>query len=370
MDKYITIRQNKAAHPSAIIGRGAEVRKLFQCIENRETVFLHGPSGVGKTYLVQRLLEHEKCIYVDLDSFKSRQALTDFFVSVRSSDSHIVIDDFDVKAGDILTQGVGGRGATIVVSRDPVSANSIALAPLSVDTLVTIGAAKFTNCDPDKIRQCAERSHGNIRNFFDYVEDSGYKDTFLEPKALISDLLCKDVSGLGHLIGNSIDEHGYTWGIVHDNYPDATAIGLPELEEIADCMSMADVVDTKMFNGDWEHSKLFSLYAVLKPVSLIQCSLDAYRLRPGSSWTKYNNFKMRQSRVCDIRNRTGLDTESLSTLKEYCIHDKDTALNLLKSYNIQSSDVDIMNHLALVNKMKTRTVTQLKKFLSASSENG
>jgi len=29
-----------------------------------------------------------------------------------------------------------------------------------------------------------------------------------------------------------------------------------------------------------------------------------------------------------------------------------------------------MNHLALVNKMKTRTVTQLKKFLSACSENG
>jgi hypothetical protein len=369
MDKYITIRQNKAVHPSAVVGRTAEVRKLFQSIENRETVFLHGPSGVGKTYLVQRLLEHEKCIYVDLDSFKSRQALSDFFASIRSSDAHIVIDDFDAKAVDLLT-GVGSRGATIVVSRDPVSANSVAVTPLSVDTLVSLGVSKFTNCDPDKIRAAAERSRGNIRNFFDYVEDSGYKDTFVEPKALISDLLCKDVSGLGDLIGNSIDEHGYTWGIVHDNYPDATAIGLPELEEIADCMSMADVVDTKMFNGDWEHSKLFSLYAVLKPVSLIQCSLDAYRLRPGSSWTKYNNFKMRQSRVCDIRNRTGLDTESLTTLKEYCIHDKDTALNLLKSYKIQSSDVDIMNHLALVNKMKTRTVTQLKKFLSASSENG
>jgi hypothetical protein len=211
MDKYITIRQNKATHPSAVVGRGAEVRKLFQCIENRENVFLHGPSGVGKTYLVQKLLEHEKCIYVDLDSFKSRQALTDFFESVRSSDSHIVIDDFDSKVGDILAQGVGGRGSTIVVSREPVSANSFEVAPLSVDTLVTLGATKFTNCDPSKLRAAAERSHGNIRNFFDYVEDSGYKDTFSKPKTFISDLLCKDVSGLGDLIGNSIDEHGYTW---------------------------------------------------------------------------------------------------------------------------------------------------------------
>jgi hypothetical protein len=135
-------------------------------------------------------------------------------------------------------------------------------------------------------------------------------------------------------------------------------------------MSMADVVDTKMFSGDWEYSKLFSLYAVIKPARMINGTLDAYRLRPGCSWTKYNNFKMRQSRVRDIRNRTGLDTDSLATLVEYCIHDKDTAMNLLKSYKIQSSDVDIMNQLTLVNKMKTRTVTQIKKFLSVSSENG
>jgi len=88
--------------------------------------------------------------------------------------------------------------------------------------------------------------------------------------------------------------------------------------------------------------------------------MKSENIQPGSTWTKYGNFKMRHNKLKGIqaRHTTKLGLDELSLLRKYAISG---ILDPLIEYKLTPLDFDIMNHLAVGNKLKATEVAKVKK---------
>jgi hypothetical protein len=166
-------------------------------------------------------------------------------------------------------------------------------------------------------------------------------------------------------IGKSIEDHGYSWGIIHENYPDAVDIDTSYVD-IAEWMSVADMIDTVMYDGNWDFTPIFSLYGIVMPALKINHSLERDAMRPGSAWTKYGNYKMRYSRYKSIyirNSRFKMDLDAIKLVHSYCVRDGIGAVPLLENCKITAADMDTINHLSLVTKLKPKALGVIKKKL-------
>ena len=112
-------------------------------------------------------------------------------------------------------------------------------------------------------------------------------------------------------------------------------------------MSLADTQD------DYAKSAaFFSFLGVIVPSIMLKRSLVEKNIRPGSSWTKFNNYKMRAKKFAAMSRKTPLDIDALSVLNAYCMKNDPDAVDRLKAYGFQSGDLDVMNHLMLINKAR------------------
>ena len=337
-------------------------------IETNETICLYGNSGVGKTFLVQHLLRDQKWIDLTYEVIKSN----DFMERLKETDCHIVIDDLEsdihlikdifenIKNGQKLS-----KGSLILISRNLNKidfCNSILCEPIDVPTMVTIAKRQFPQESLLKLESLATRSNGNMRNFLFSIDFIETHDIFKTPKEFINDLLCTHSSqDPREYIGQSILEHGYIWDIVHENYINASSV---DMVYIAECMSQSDIIDTIIYNGNWELIPFFSTVSTIIPSIMINHSIKA-PLRSGSAWTKFGNYKMRHLKYMSMSNRStyNIDIDTVMLIKLYCQTDKQKALEIFREYNLNSSDLDVINHLAIINKLKPKEVQSLKKFL-------
>jgi hypothetical protein len=124
-------------------------------------------------------------------------------------------------------------------------------------------------------------------------------------------------------------------------------------------MSYADVKDDDIYSG-YAHKAIFSLFAVVLPSIEINHSLERSTMRPGSAWTKFNNYKMRYKRYNNLMLKSKVDVDSLMVISQYCKSNPIGATPMLKYYGIEPADVDMMNHLSLINKMKPRVLQTIK----------
>ena len=165
-------------------------------------------------------------------------------------------------------------------------------------------------------------------------------------------------------LGKSIQEHGYCTCLVHGNILLNTNIDISTMNEICDGFSRADVLDSDIYSGNWNLTPYYSFHGIIIPAVKLNHSLKLSDMVPGSAWTKYNNYKMRKGKLQAIKNRTGLGFHELLTIKDYCIHkEQKDFLPLLLEYDINSNDIDIINHIAFNSKIKGKKLQSLKKFL-------
>jgi len=94
-------------------------------------------------------------------------------------------------------------------------------------------------------------------------------------------------------------------------------------------------------------------------------TLKEESLRPGSSWTKFNNFKMRSKKFAAMSRKIPLDVDAVNLLGTYCINDDPQAVDRLRAYGLESGDLDVMNHLMLIKKMKPKQLQAFKKKLKS-----
>ena len=349
MNRFVTINKQKVSRN--FIGDLDVFNTIAEHIDSNTTFCVCGPPGVGKTYMVHMLLNGKEWV----ESSTPR---------VLESYTHVVIDEVSIDKNileEVKKFGKLSKLSTILITQD---FSNIDFCPIiNVPKATTDDMLKIANKGQEFLN-LAILCDGNIRNFLNALEFNCVPDNFAEPKQIVKGLLSSGLSpkdsGPWSLLSKGISDHGYMWSIVHEN-----AIDSPNWDHmIADSMSLADIYDGLIFNGNWDFMRYFTLEAFIKPSLQIDHTLDASKMRAGSSWTKYNNQKMRIKKVRNM----GLDIDRIHTIKEMCRVKSENHLETLKHYNITRQDLDIINHLALVNKIKTRDLTNLKKQIAADTK--
>lgn len=373
MDQFIKINKHKNYN---IFGRADLTNEILKKINNKDVFCIYGNSGVGKTFLISEILKNFSSNEICHDILRSKNETIKFIDKVKVSFSHLFIDNIDtdfygwkelvehIKSGKKIS-----NGSLIIISRniDKIDfCQSVHVPPLKDNEMIELGRKRYPKIEYEDVLKICKKSRGNLRNFFDYFEFPDEKDIFFTPKEVVHNLLCASELNPSDYIGRTVEDHGYSWGIVHENYPRSSIIDIHEAFKIADCMSLADIYDNYLYEGEWDLSPYFCHEGIVTPTIKLKQSLCRETLNPGSSWTKYNNYKMRKGKLKEMahhQGKFGVDMDELMLVRDKCQNEKIGVVPFLIENNYTSQDMDVINHLALLNKIKPKLLTNIKKEL-------
>jgi hypothetical protein len=295
MDRFIKTKSQKSVTGSA------------QEIASAGAVCFWGPPGIGKTHLV----EMSRGIWLTEDILRSKQGTIDFMQRVRSADRPVIIDDFE-SVEDLVglreLTGPPSRAQLFITARNPVKLHFPVLnqeyprpSPEKIEKIIF---SKNPAADPNKVRELIGRANGSVRFVLQALEfNSDAPDNFQEPKHDLEVLFVKGARGTRPTIG-TLHEHGYSWAVVQENYPDAPNLTMDDIADVAVMMSTADIIDDHIYRTqDWDQTQFFVVQAVFSPAAIIKKTLK--KLRPGSLWTKFQNYCMKRKKLEGIYKKIG-----------------------------------------------------------------
>lgn len=370
MDKYIKIKSIKKN--SKIFGQKNLINVLENVLKNNETICVYGDTGSGKTHIVEHVLHGTQFIKLSQDILTSKNSIDEYFSRIIESDHHIFIDDIDCEIlgiKEISERKKISNGALIITCKNIEKinfCNCIQVEKLSNEDLMKLAKFHYPKKDGYEVDNCIKNFDGNVSNFIFSLGFSHSKDIFKQPKELVCDLICHNSTRPEtpmNYIGHVIPEHGYSSAMIHENYPDGVS-SIDDAVKVIDNISRSDIIDMELYKGNWDYSDYYNLHGIIKPAKIINHGNDINKIRPGSVWTKFNNFRMRQNKLIDIARRTrGLGINELVLLGKYCQHRSSDVIPLLLSYGIINSDIDVINHISLRKKIKTKTTQEIKRKL-------
>jgi hypothetical protein len=354
MDAFVTIHKQKKVGTISLHDR--EIKEITSLLENGNNVFLCGAAGVGKTYILNKILDESNSIEL-YDEVLQKKDL--FLSTIKNSNMYAYIDDYESDtAYKSIVETVCNGGH---ITKKPLLVTSKNVHMLPNFKLVFVPKRKpetiqWLNKNHPRSKIASEQCKGNIGNYFSYLEFSDDKDIFKSPKEIIEDLLC--VPGTID-INETIHEHGHVWGSVHENYLETDT---DHYDKIMDSLVHADLYDTELYKGEWDFMPYFVLNAIKIPKIYMKNLLEKDAIRPGSAWTKYGNQKMREQKIrsIQIRSHTNMKHHEFMLLREYA---QKGDVSMFSEYNLTPQDFDVMNHLGLHNKLKQREVTKIKKLI-------
>jgi hypothetical protein len=207
-------------------------------------------------------------------------------------------------------------------------------------------------------------SKGDLRWVFMSLEfTSDSRDDFNSPREFVTDLVSmySKVNPV-QFIGHPVCEPGNMASILNANYVDGPKARL-DFALIADYFSQADVIEDSVFSGSWDLLPYFNLFGCILPAVAIGHTLKP-PLKPGSTWTKYQNICMRNKKIKSMSHRVprmDLDLDALMLMRDMA---EDGNYEILREYGIQPQDVDVMSHLSPLRKLKPKALSTIKKWLS------
>tara|TARA_R110000851_G_scaffold7340_1_gene28588 strand:- start:448 stop:1611 length:1164 start_codon:yes stop_codon:yes gene_type:complete len=341
---------------------------------------VHGPSGCGKSFIVKEILRNYTWIDFHCDILKSRKETEALFEKIRGTDSVILFDDVDIEtcgwkySVDFINSRKYTTGPIIIVSRisdkiiNQISDIKCIPAPLPTVKDINILGKEILKSN-DLIFE--DIWNGNLRNFVMAVncyKTSGLKvdrhDEFFSTQESVRDLICKGGRGYERFIGQGIEEHGHTQDLIFTNYQ---CDSIEDCARVAHCMSEADVWDGQIYSGNWDFLPYFANQACVMPAKIIGNRVDHKSLKPGSSWTKHYNFKMREKHVENFIRRNNSSNFNIDFFTYLSVFIKnlepDEIMKLLREYDIRSADIDLMNHITLQTRLKGKKILYIKKAL-------
>mgnify|MGYP001194683931 CR=1 FL=1 len=355
MDSFIKIIEQKKDPPVDTI-HTKQIDLLKRYIRERKNVFICGSSGVGKTHILNAVLNESNSVEIHSDHLKSKNP---FLTFIKGLAKHAFIEDYNPTFKNLIESVSDGRRLTrgsLVVT----SVNMCMFPNFETIFIPRHKPSKILTLSEDrsgKAQDAAVRCNGNIRDFFSYLDDHDLKDTFKTPKEFITDVLTDPNFTK---IPDRIHEHGHICDIFQENYLGSEGI---QYDRAARSFSDADLYDDQMYSmGHWNLMPYFILNSLAIPKSCIGTPLEKDSIRPGSCWTKYGNYKMRLQKFRGIQRRCGqqLGIDALCLLKKYAENED---IKPMMDYGLTPQDFDVMNHLAVGNRLKQRDVTKVKKAL-------
>jgi hypothetical protein len=360
MDSFIKIIEQKKEEPVTTL-HTKQIELLKKYIIQRKNVFICGSSGVGKTYILKSVLNDYNSVEIEKEHLKSK---SHFLTFIKTAPKHAYIEDYDSDYKGLIEKVSDGdrvsRGSLIVTSTNMCmfpNFETIFIPKHKPEKLLTLTDDRSTIAE-----NAALRCDGNIRDFFNYLKGFDEKDVFKTPKEYIKDIL-SDPNPIG--IPDHIHEHGHIWDIFQENYLDSKGVNVVKTSK---AFCEADNYDTHMYTtGEWNLMPYFVVNALVIPKLHLGTPLNKDTIRPGSCWTKYGNFKMRNQKYKEIQKRYGhnLCIDDLCLIKKYA---ENGDLQPMIDYGLTPQDFDVMNHLAVGSKLKQRDVTRVKKALKNAYE--
>jgi hypothetical protein len=349
MDQFISIKRD--ASTSGFIGDVTIFNEIATAIDDNILVCVYGPGGAGKTYMVQLALKNKN--WVEVTTTKDIPTLSD-------SACHVVIDSDKIDKSIIEHDGKLSFGSTILISKNAVNIGNckcIEVPKPSMDDMISICKKLHPKMKIEHISHCAKKCDGDIRALLFSLQFNDNRDVFKTSKEYIFDLLKKGGSNAYEHINKDVSDHGYIWDIVFTNYAHN---GLNN--DIAQSLSDADVYDTRIYGNSWELMDHFWVSGVIYPLCNMKGPICESKLKPGSAWTKFSNFKMKEKR---LKSLPSIDMCNHIT-KIMSIAPHDDVINILRSYNIKAKDIDILNSLNLFTKIPIKKIKKIKTDLTAS----
>lgn len=335
MDRYTVV--TRVPDFNSIPGRARLARNIWDSIQRGGTICVYGKHGCGKTFLLQKILGNN---YFEYDS-----------INKSDTHSHVVVENITNEILDtVKTNGSLTQGTTIFVCEDVKKidfCNCFEVPVFTEEELNTLFPGH-----PRAARLC----EGNMWNFEFYKQFSDQKDVFMTPKDYVTRIMSQTQESY---IKSSVEEHGHTWGMIHENYQDSRGITMDECADIGECMSLTDIIDQRMYENDWGLFEFFQVAGIATPAYIIN-GRHRGTIRPGSSWTKMNNQKMRASK---LRKFKPVHHEKLNVLLDVMMK-SESPEDIARDYNITSGDIDVLNHLKIHKKFKPSEVARLKKRIS------
>jgi len=354
MDAFVTIHKQKKVDGISL--HNQEILEIKRLLENGTNVFLCGASGVGKSFILNAILDETNSIEIYDEILQKKEI---YLSAIKNSNRYTYIDDYEsdnVYKSIIETVCNGGH-----ITQKPLIVTSKNVHILPNFKMVFIPKRKpeiIQKLMPNHPRAkiASEKCKGNIRNFFSYLDFDDDKDIFKTSKEIIEDFFCKP-NAID--IEETIHEHGHIWGSVHENY---LASNTEYYDKIMNNLVQSDVYDTELYKGEWDCMPYFVLHAMKLPKMYMENTIEPEKIRPGSCWTKYGNQKMREQKVRSIqaRSNTKMSHHEFMLLREYT---KQGDVSKFKEYSLTPKDFDVMNHLGIQNKLKQREVTKIKKLI-------
>jgi hypothetical protein len=318
-------------------------------------VCVMGKTGIGKTWAVRKALM--PCIEITSDILKSKQETIDFLNKIQGSETPVIIDEYECIHDLIGLREITKpptNGLFVVISQIPVkfdfeivTYNFPILGPEAIKAL-------FPDARDEVIAKCGGDLRW-VRQSLTFKSDD--RDDFQGPRDFLISLVSR-TSNVNPVTfcGYPIQEPGNIASILHENYIDSKG----DLAKIADQLSVADVIESKVYGGDWELLSHFNIWACILPAVEIRHTLSN-NLRPGSTWTKYQNACMRSKKIADASNRVPHHPLCLQSLLLIRSQVEKGDFSTFLEYGLGPSDLDVMNHLSPLNKLKAKTIASLKK---------
>lgn len=272
-----------------------------------EVICVWGPPGIGKTHLVERT----GGIWLGEDTLRSKQNTLEFMARVRSTDRAVIIDDFESVADLVGLRELTGcpsRGQLFITALEPIKLHFPVLnheLPVpSPEKIFKIISEVKPDAPASLVKELVAQSKGSIRFVLQGIEfRSDAPDNFTEPKQDLEALFVKGAKGTPPC-WDRLHEHGYSWAVVQENYPDAPNLDMAGIADLAETMSRADLIDAYVYRtGAWDLLPYFCVEAVFVPAHKIKKTLK--KLRPGSIWTKYQNHCMKKKKLDAIFEKIG-----------------------------------------------------------------
>jgi len=346
MDRYFNSIEQKTDHEFANLGR---------------VVCIVGPPGIGKTWALHQTIGR----FIELTSeiLRSKKETVEFLERIRASDLPIVLDEYECVHDLVGLRELNGppsAGQFFIIShfvpKIDFDFETYIFPPKTFDELKDL----FPTASDDAILE----SKGDIRWIIQSINfKSDFKDEFSGPREFVTELLSTHTNtNPVDYIGHPITEPGNVSSILQQNYVDAVR-GKVRAEIVTEYLSVADILDARIYAGDWSLLPFFNFFGCILPAKEIGHVLNP-PLKPGSTWTKYQNICMRTKKIHAMATRVPqrkLTIDELLLIRDYA-EAGDTSL--MKEYRFTSQDLDTLNHLSPLRKIKAKTLASLKKCLT------
>lgn len=354
MDAFVKILPQKKDPTPTLHTK--EIQRLEECVKKGLNVFLCGSSGVGKTFILEKVLNNSNSIEIHSELFQRKSTFLDL---IGETSFHIFIDGYDVNVYGHrqLMERINSKKEPLTTGSVVFVSNSVHIIPgFELIVVPKRTADEIASLEPGnpRSRLAADKCNGNIRDFYHYINKSDEKDVFKTSKDILIEVLCRRGS---FNISQTIHERGHVIDVIHGNYLRSKG---SNVEIISESLSLADVYDAEIYKGEWDCVPYYTASGIAIPKYHLGELLKPEEIQPGSTWTKYGNYKMRLQKIQNIqhRNTTKIGIEELQILREYA---KAGDFEKCLKYKLEPGDFDVMNHLALHNKIKTSEVMKVKK---------